>query len=121
MRPFRIFILMFFMVGCANNALDDNLQQGLKHYRKKRYINKELLSNYGLQEVAFFKKDSLNYDFVFRLSDDTSADTIAKYGFGLVYFTSDGSVGQEGYLISMMKSEMKQIGDYKYIIENVSP
>ena len=121
MRLLSIFILVFFMVGCGNSSMEDNLSNGLKYYRKKRYINKELVSNYGLQEVAFFKKDSLSYDFVFKLSENSVADTIGKYGFGLVYFTSDGSVGPEGYRISMMKSEMKMVGDYKYIIENVTP
>lgn len=101
--------------------MEEHLSRGLKHYRKKRYINKELMPKYGFEEVAFFKKDSLDYLFAFKLTENTSADTVAKYGFGLVYFTSDGSIPDKNYEVEIMKSEMKEINGFKYIVEEVSP
>ncbi|MBT0607156.1 hypothetical protein [Aequorivita echinoideorum] len=119
--PYFVLIMLSF-ISCQNYTLEKSLENGLSDYRKTRYINEKMLDGYFIKKIAFFKKDSLNYRFIFQLSDDAEKSVIEKYGLGLVYFADKKTLKDtNGYIIHQMKPNLKNYGKHKYIIETVLP
>tara|TARA_Y100000385_G_C12974751_1_gene585658 strand:+ start:326 stop:799 length:474 start_codon:yes stop_codon:yes gene_type:complete len=112
--------VLFTLFSCRNETIDEALDNGLKNYKKIRVINESLLNGYDINKLAFFKKDSTNYTFVFLLNNNTSADSVAKYSFGLVVFPEKKyQLSDKNYSIWGMQPNLVSINGYKYIIKEV--
>lgn len=113
-------LVSLLLFNCSDNDLNSNLQDGLKNYRKIRNINENLIEGYAIKKLAFFKKDSLHYKFVFLLNNDAVEDTIGNYSFGLVVFADKKYLpDDEDYLIWGMQPIIEKHGEYKYIVKDV--
>ncbi len=120
----KAFISIFFLsncfLSCSDISLETNLEDGLTSYRKVRNINESFIEGYTVNKIAFFKKDSINYEFVLKLNNEVEEDTVANYSLGMVVFTDKKYLAEEqDYLIWGMQPTIKQYGDYKYIIREV--
>lgn len=116
------FLPCLLFLSCGDQRLDDNLFNGLIEYKKVRFINETIIDGYDIKKWAFQEIDSLDYQFVFQLNEDAKSDTIEKYGLGLVYYTDKKFLPQNAdYLIVVTQPALKTVGEFKYIIETVSP
>lgn len=107
----------FLTVSCTEKDVSYHLNTGLAEYRKLRNVNETILDGYSVQKLAFNKQDTTNY-FIFQLNDDAQADTISKYGLGVVFYMDKILTEKnKGFIMHQTQPEMQTFGKYKYVIE----
>lgn len=124
MYPFfsrlAIFItILLFAISCKNRSLQENLDTGLLHYKKVRYVNRDFINGYGIEKIAFFKEQDSYYTFVFKMDDKTVNDTVENYRLGIVFFPEGDTVAPFSKWL-FMKPTISKVGTYKYLIEKVN-
>jgi hypothetical protein len=119
-KIFFTIIILFTLFCCRNETIDEALNTGLNNHKKIRVINESLLNSYDINKLAFFKKASTKYTFVFLLNNNISADSVAKYSFGLVVFPEkEYQLSDKNYSIWGMQPNLVTINGHKYIIKEV--
>lgn len=109
--------LIFLSISCKEKEMSYYLDDGLSNYRKLRNVDESILNDYRIQKLAFMRKDSLNY-FIFQLNDDARADTINKYGLGVVFYMDKKLTEKnKGFIMLQTQPEMQTFDKYKYVIE----
>jgi hypothetical protein len=119
MRTLCVLIVCFVLCnGCKEQSIELSLENGLKDYTKARIINEALVEGYYIERIAFYKKDSANYQFIFKLSENSENDSIEKYSLGLVIFPDKMLyTDSKEYEVVGFQSRIKEINHFKYIIE----
>ncbi|CAM3341934.1 hypothetical protein [Aequorivita lipolytica] len=110
--------ILFFATSCENRTLQENLNTGLLHYKKVRFINRGFIDGYGIEKIAFFKEQDSNYTFVLKMYDNAVNDTVEKYRLGIVFFPEGDTLAPFSKWW-FMEPTMKKVGKYKYVIEKV--
>lgn len=115
-----VILVSVLLFNCSEKDLNSNLQNGLKNYRKIRNINENLIEGYAVKKLAFFKKDSIHYQFVLLLNNEAVKDTIENYSLGMVVYADKRYLpANDEYLIWGMHPTMEKHGEFKYIVKDV--
>ena len=113
-------IVCLLCFGCKNETYQQSLENGLENYSVIRNINDQLVEGYPIQKLAFFKKDSTNYNFVYLLGNSLVKDTIEFYSLGMVVFpTQEYMPKDKNYLIWSLQPTIETINSHKYIITDI--
>lgn len=109
-------IILLLCLGCSNETYQESLENGLENYYKIRNIDDQLIAGYPIQKLAFFKKDSTHYDFVYLLGNEAIKDSIEAYSLGMVvYPTKEYKPKDKNHIIWSFQPILETINNHKYI------
>jgi hypothetical protein len=111
-----IVIILLLCLGCTNETYQESLENGLENYKVIRNIDDQLIEGYPIQKLAFFKKDSTHYNFVYLLGNDAIKDSIEAYSLGMVVFPAkEYMLKDKDYLIWSLQPSIETFNNHKYI------
>ena len=114
---FFIILSSFLFLGCNKKSNEAYLNEGLRGYKKFRHVHDELIKDYGVQKIAFFREAD-QFQYVILLADNVSAETVGKYSLGLQVYAKDKEfLGDKKFLMWDTKPFLLQKGKNKYVIE----
>lgn len=114
-----LLVIILFIISCEDNdSFNYHLKNGLIEYGMKRPVNEKLNEDLFVQEVAFFKQDSVTYKMVLKLNENTKPDLVKKYSLAIhVFVDKSFLVKRDDYLLLDYKPELIQFNKNKYLVK----